>query len=193
MSEPPRTTTTDLERERNPRLQALLAGCASRDSRALEALYRDVSPLLYAALVHMLKRRPVAEEALQDVFVSIWERAGQYSVARGRPLAWMLSIARYRAIDLLRHERHAPELMPNPSDRAEGDGGLDSDQLDQPDSARFERCFSLLAPLQRECLELAFVGGNTHRDIARLTGNHLGSVKSWIRRGLESLRTCLQS
>src|SRR5215472_7864058 len=107
---------TEQESEEDVRLRALLERCASRDSAALERLYQDVAPLLYAALVRMLKRRSVAEEALQDVFVSIWERARQYTQARGRPVAWMMSIARYRAIDLLRHERFAPALMPEPPD-----------------------------------------------------------------------------
>jgi len=185
---------TEQESEEDVRLRALLERCASRDSAALERLYQDVAPLLYAALVRMLKRRSVAEEALQDVFVSIWERARQYTQARGRPVAWMMSIARYRAIDLLRHERFAPALMPEPPDppaeELEPDEGGDDRVVG---SALFEHCFSLLTPPQRRCLELAFVSGSSHRDIAQVTGNPLGTIKSWIRRALESLRACLQS
>src|ERR1700712_405406 len=100
-------------------LQGLLDRCAAADADALERLYELASPLLFACLTRMLRRRALAEEALQDVFVSIWQRAGQFETARGRPMAWMMSIARYRAIDLLRHERSAPILVPDLPERAE--------------------------------------------------------------------------
>src|SRR5882672_6341263 len=86
-------------------LTRLIAACAARNAQALRQLYDRTAPQLLACMVRILKRRALAEEALQDVFVSIWQRAGQFESARGRPMAWMMSIARYRAIDLLRHER----------------------------------------------------------------------------------------
>ena len=94
-------------------LQSLLQRCASADASALERLYELASPFLFACLTRILRRRALAEEALQDVFVSIWQRAGQFHPSKGRPMAWMMSIARYRAIDLLRHERSAPVLVPD--------------------------------------------------------------------------------
>src|SRR5580765_8289028 len=105
---PAEAASTDLDDQ----LQALLDRCAAADSGALQRLYELVSPILFASLTRILRRRALAEEALQDVFVSIWQRAGQFSAARGRPMAWMVSIARYRAIDLLRHERSVPALVP---------------------------------------------------------------------------------
>src|ERR1700737_4817564 len=98
--------------EFDEQLLNLLGRCAAADSSALQRLYELASPLLFASLTRILRRRALAEEALQDVFVSIWQRASQFSAARGRPMAWMMSIARYRAIDLLRHERAAPLLVP---------------------------------------------------------------------------------
>src|ERR1700738_5479277 len=98
-------------------LQSLLDRCAAADPSALERLYELASPFLFACLTRILRRRALAEEALQDVFVSIWQRAGQFSATRGRPMAWMMSIARYRAIDLLRHERHVPALVPDLTER----------------------------------------------------------------------------
>lgn len=182
-------STADLEE----RLRGLLDRCAVGDSRALQPLYELAAPLLFGCLTRILRRRALAEEALQDVFVSIWQRAGQFSALRGKPMAWMISIARYRAIDLLRHERSAPVLVPDLPEQAaqeEQDGDL-CGWL--PGSALLERCLQLLTDHQRRCLELAFVGGNSHEDISRLTGNPLGTVKSWIRRGLQSLRQCLES
>ncbi len=175
-------------------LAALLAGCAAGDAYALERLYRDVSPLLFAALVRILRRRSLAEEVLQEAFVAIWQRAGSYERSKGRPMAWMMSIARYRAIDVVRRERRAPLLVPELPESAADEAGAESaDALPLVREAAFERCLALLSPVQRECLQLAFVGGSSHGDIARVTGNALGSVKSWIRRGLESLRSCLRA
>jgi RNA polymerase sigma-70 factor (ECF subfamily) len=175
-------------------LRILLEGCAAADSAALQRLYVLTAPLLLACLMRILRRRALAEEALQDVFVSIWQRAAQFRAARGRPMAWMMSIARYRAIDLLRHERSAPALVPELPDRGEASEEVRDEPTHWlPASGLLERCLALLSDRQRNCLELAFVAGNSHEDISRLTGSPLGSVKSWIRRGLQSLRQCLES
>src|ERR1700742_4819410 len=109
----------DTETQLNEQLQGLLSRCAAADSSALESLYELASPVLFASLTRILRRRALAEEALQDVFVSIWQRAGQFQATRGRPMAWMMSIARYRAIDLLRRERSAPVLVPDLPESAE--------------------------------------------------------------------------
>jgi RNA polymerase sigma-70 factor (ECF subfamily) len=183
----------DTETQLDEQLQSLLNRCAAADSAALERLYELASPLLFAALTRILRRRSLAEEALQDVFVSIWQRAGQFQASRGRAMAWMMSIARYRAIDLLRHERSAPVLVPDLPERGASEEEKEEPGAWMPAAGLLERCLGLLNDQQRNCLELAYVGGNSHEDISRLTGNPLGTVKSWIRRGLQSLRKCLES
>ena len=183
----------DTDTQLDEHLQSLLGRCAAADASALERLYELASPLLFAALTRILRRRSLAEEALQDVFVSIWQRAGQFQASRGRAMAWMMSIARYRAIDLLRHERSAPILVPDLPDRGVTDDDKEESGSWMPTAGLLERCLGLLNDQQRNCLELAYVGGNSHEDISRLTGNPLGTVKSWIRRGLQSLRKCLES
>src|SRR5215212_6938131 len=86
-------------------LAQLLQRCAAQDSVAFRALYDKTSSILFARLLRMLRRRSVAEEVLQDVYVRIWQRAAQFEAHRGRALAWMVTIARYCAIDLMRRER----------------------------------------------------------------------------------------
>lgn len=186
--------TAESKTEFDAQLQRLLERCASADAGALQRLYELAAPILFASLTRILRRRALAEEALQDVFVSIWQRAGQFSAARGRPMAWMMSIARYRAIDLLRHERSAPVLVPEllEASAAAADANDESGPW-MPAAGIMERCLELLSEQQKRCLELAFVGGNSHEDIARVTGSPLGTVKSWIRRGLQSLRQCLEA
>jgi RNA polymerase sigma-70 factor (ECF subfamily) len=182
--------------EFDEQLQGLLDRCAAADSQALQRLYALVSPMLFACITRILRRRALAEEALQDVFISIWQQAGQFTAARGRPMAWMMSIARYRAIDLLRRERLAPTLVAPPPEyqaiEAEPDSGGGSAAW-LPSAELMKRCLELLSEQQAHCLELAYIEGNSHEDIARLVGSPLGTVKSWIRRALLSLRQCLES
>lgn len=183
---------TQTESDLDAQLQQLLARCAAADAAALERLYELTSPALFGCLTRMLRRRSVAEEALQDVFVTIWQRAGQFRPERGRAMAWLVSIARYRAIDLLRRERLAPALVAEPAEAAAAVAEA-PDETWHPGATLLERCLELLTQQQRHCLELAFVAGNSHEDIAGLIGSPLGTVKSWIRRGLRTLRTCLES
>lgn len=138
-------------------LEALLARCAAREAAALETLYARVAPILLAVLMRMLKRRDLAEDVLQDVFVKVWQQASQFDPNRGRPLAWLVSMARYRAIDLQRAARPAvaitdvslalePQLqVGGAADSAEmlGTGGL------------LLRCLEQIAAPQRHCLVLA--------------------------------------
>ena len=135
------------------------ARCAAGDQAALRRLYELASPLLFACLTRILRRKALAEEALQDVFVSIWQRAGQFQVSRGRPMAWMVSIARYRAIDLLRHERLAPVPVPDLPERSDPEAVSASEEEWVPAPGLLERCLGLLTEQQRHCLQLAFVGG----------------------------------
>src|SRR5260221_9557675 len=182
--------------EFDEQLQRLLSRCAAADADALQRLYALVSPILFACVPRILRRRALAEEALQDVFVSIWQQAGQFTAIRGRPMAWMVSIARYRAIDLLRRERFAPVLVAKLPERSTSGAESESEGASAawlPSGELMERCLALLSDMQAHCLELAFVDGNSHEDIARLIGSPLGTVKSWIRRALRSLRQCLES
>jgi RNA polymerase sigma-70 factor (ECF subfamily) len=169
-------------------LAQLLQRCAARDTGAFRILYEKTSPILFARLLRMLRRRSVAEEVLQDVFVRIWERAAQFEAHRGRALAWMVTIARYCAIDLMRRERMTlvgDDALAEVADESAADPG----GIEKPNN--FEDCIGQLSEQTRACLTLAFVEGRSHDEIARLTVNPLGSVKSWIRRGLMSLKECL--
>lgn len=175
-------------------VERLLARCARGEQQALEELYGLTSARLFGVLMHILKRRELAEDALQDVYVRVWQRAGQFDSYRGRPTAWLVSIARYRAIDLLRGRR---TLLP--IDDADGEARIEmmSEPEVPPESSRtraaLERCLGLLNDAQRRCVTLAFVNGLSHDEIALTLGSPLGTIKSWVRRGLLSLRQCLEA
>jgi RNA polymerase sigma-70 factor, ECF subfamily len=187
-----RVRNTDMERiDSLPpeiELAQLVQRCAARDVAAFRLLYDKTSPIVFARLLRMLRRRSVAEEALQEVYVRVWERAAQYEAGRGRPLAWLVTIARYCAIDLMRRERLTlvgDDALADVADENAGEPAA----FEKPN--HFDDCVGRLSANTRECLSLAFVEGRSHDEIARLTSSPLGSVKSWIRRGLLSLKECL--
>lgn len=191
--------------EHDAQLAALLTRCAEREARALEALYRHAAPRLLGCLVKILRRRALAEEALQDVFVQIWDRAAQFDEHRGRPWAWMLSMARYRAIDILRRERSEavdPAILAStldatvtafPGAGTQAAGEQESAYALDASGNALERCLAQLGDEQRDSIRLAFLGGRSHPEVAEQLGRPLGSVKSWIRRGLVALRECIDA
>lgn len=177
------------------RLEKLLRRCALRDRAAFEELYRITSPNVLACLIAILRRRDIAEEALQEVFVRIWRRADQFDAYRGRALAWLVSIGRYHAIDLLRAGRSTVALSDATAARL--DDPMAALAFDTTESAMtgsaLRRCLDQLTLEQRQCVVLAYSHGLTHDDIALHVDSPLGTVKSWVRRGLQSLRRCMRS
>lgn len=178
-----------------------LTATATGDRGAFQALYRAASPHLFAVLLRILKRRELAEEALQDCFVRIWQKADTYSAERGSPQAWLVSIARYRALDLIRRRR--PEVSLEDDEGNERDipddvhdngpqGPLEASMTGQSLDA-LDRCLDTLQSQQRESLLLAYYEGYTHEELADKLDKPLGTVKSWVRRGLQRLRECLES
>lgn len=176
---------------------ALLQRCASGDSAALRTLYDQSAPQLFSVLLRILHRRDLAEEALQEVFMSVWRKASSYRPARGSPMAWMTSIARYRALDIrrsLKSDQFSGDLMPILEETVAAE---DTDLVEKAglsgDAQRLEECLQRLTPQQNQAIRLAFVGGFTHEEVAGRIGSPIGTIKSWVRRGLQALRSCLGS
>lgn len=174
-------------------LAALLRATAARDKRAFRLLYEATSAHLMGLLVRMLRQRDWAEEALQDVYLRIWNRADSYAAEKGHPLAWMMTIARYRALDLLRARRELvsldePESTPEPRNHAPGP---DDEAVTQEGLHRLDQCLEGLPGEQRDVLLLAYYEGYTHTELSTRLGKPLGTVKSWVRRGLQRLQECL--
>lgn len=200
---PPRRPMTDDDNRKGHRdlmsrsdnLAEWLAASARGDEHAFSSLYRACSPQIYALLLRMLKRRDLAEEALQDAFVKIWQNADTYSPDRGAPLTWLMSIARYRALDLLRRRR--PEVSISDESESAYYGVVDTQP--QPDARNEEaealrtlqNCLEELQDVQRQSVLMAYYEGYTHSELASRLKAPLGTVKSWVRRGLQRLRECL--
>jgi RNA polymerase sigma-70 factor, ECF subfamily len=176
-------------------IAGLLAACARQDRHAFQQLYERTAPQLLACLIRMLRNRAQAEDALQDVFVQVWNRAKQFESGRGAAWAWLIAIARYRAIDLRRREsRHVADDGALVEEIADERPPLEAAMaIGQRATRALAGCLEALQVRQRECIVLAYQGGLTHAEVAAEIGEPLGSVKSWIRRGLAALKRCLES
>lgn len=186
----------ETDRSADSEVAGLLAGCARHDRDAFQRLYDRTAPQLLACLIRILRQRALAEDALQDVFVQVWNRAAQYEPGRGSAWGWLIAIARYRAIDLRRREGRMPAGTDLALDELPAeDQSLDPSAfgLGERTTRMLSQCMDALQPRQRDCIVLAFQGGLTHAEVATEVGEPLGSVKSWIRRGLAALKRCLES
>lgn len=173
----------------------LLAAVAEGDQQALAALYRRHGSLIYSLLVRMLGNTPEAQEATQDTFLKIWRRAQHYRPERSTPGAWMVMLARGLALDRLRARSRSS------AHQAAYESELALLEVQVNEARPLERdelalaCVSALHQLpepQGQALQLAFLRGWTHEEIARATNEPLGTVKARIRRGLLTLRTILR-
>lgn len=176
-------------------LGELLARVQSGEAHAFSVLYARTSPQLFAVLKRMLRRQDLAEEALQDVFVNIWSKAGSYRPARGPAMAWLVSMARYRAIDLKRRGYREMALEDAPlaaqAEVADTTPGPMAEALWGLDRQRLEDCLTELSDGQQRGIRLAYLDGLTQEEVATHLNSPLGTVKSWIRRGLQALKECL--
>lgn len=195
-------SATSLEfQDRNRHLTDLLHACAQGRQAAFQELYQAVSPQLYAVLLRILKRKDLAEEALQDALLSVWRNAGSYAADKGAPMTWMVSICRYRALDMLRRERREVSLDLGGDEEADegeglseaGDAAAETGLISKAEERKLDDCMQRLNDGQRSSIRLAYVDGCTHEEIAVKVGSPVGTVKSWVRRGLEALKRCLEA
>lgn len=174
-------------------LRPLLAQCALGNRQAFEILYRSVSPRLHGVALRFMGRTDLAEEVLQEAFVRIWYNASRYEAHLAAPMTWMVNITRNLAIDQLRKHREQP-LADGQQDALIDDAPSAHDQLHHERQAHaLNRCLDTLDGMQRRSISVAYFQGLSCSELATQLAAPLGSVKSWIRRGMERLRRCLES
>lgn len=160
---------------------------AQGEEAALRELYEGYSARLMGLLTALLRDRQRAEDVLQQVFLQAWRTARTYDPRRGTPVAWLTQIARSRALDALRRLR--PEA-PTPSVDA---ATAESDELASlPERIDVQSALSRLPPAERRLIELSYLGGYSHAELAAALGLPLGTVKSTLRRGIERLRSLVR-
>lgn len=176
-------------------LSALLSKCALKDQQAFAALYRSSAPKLFAVALRITRRRDWAEEVLQESYVSIWHHAEAYDARKSAPMTWMTAIVRNRALDWLRRPRES-ELGQSQEDllASVADDSPGPEELLQraTNAARIAQCLAELSEEQQRSIRFAFFYGLSHSELAAKLHRPLGTVKTWIRRGLERLRRCLE-
>ena len=175
-------------------LADLMARVAGRDRAAFTALYQATSAKLFGIVLRILLRRDLAEEVLQEVYVKIWERAGDFDAGRASPITWMATIARNRALDEVRRVKPVaiddrPEVL-DIADPAE----LQSDRLEKSEEvARMLDCLGRLEPDRRDIVRLAYIEGLSREALAKRYGRPVATVKTWLHRSLKQLKDCLGS
>ena len=176
-------------------LERLLAAVAGGDAQAFERLYHATSAKLFGVCLRLLADRNDAEDVLQDVYAAIWRKAAQYDAAIASPISWLAMIAHNKAIDRLRSDGAARNAVPIELAEDVSDTGPGAVALAEHagDVRRLDHCMQRLEARRRALIRTAFFDGATYEELARRTDTPVGTVKSWIRRGLLQLRTCLEA
>ena len=188
--------------DRSRELGELLARTGLGDRQAFAALYRKTSAHLFGVVLRINRDRGQAEDVLQEVYVNVWRAASGFDATRSQPLTWLTSVARNRAIDSLRRQQAQPQVRastagPDEEDdvyeQLADDGPGPLDLLTRAAEARsLDHCMGDLTAVQRQSLALAYFDGLSHAEVAAHLRQPLGTVKSWVRRALQSLKGCLE-
>jgi RNA polymerase sigma-70 factor, ECF subfamily len=171
-------------------IESLLLSVAGGDRQAFRRLYEATKDKLYGVCLSMLRDRERANDVSQEVFIKIWEKAALYDPAKGDAVSWMVTLARRCVLDEVRR-KGAPAVA---LDEIDPDSAVltIAPLFAAAESGRdLRRCLDRLQPEQARSIILAFVYGLTHEELARKMGKPLGTVKSWVRRGLADLKDCL--
>jgi RNA polymerase sigma-70 factor (ECF subfamily) len=181
----------DADRER---LRHWLLATAAGDRGAFEQLYHRTSAKLFGVCLRILHDRGDAEEVLQDVYLTIWRKASQYDAAGASPITWLAIIARNRAIDRIRSTQLDRASVPIDLAAELIDDSPDASMIadDASEGRRLHDCLDELSVEQRRAIRVAFFEGCTYEELAQRSATPLGTLKSWIRRGLHKLRDCMQ-
>ena len=183
------SVTSPAEREE---LNRLLIETGRSDQKAFAELYKRTSSKLFGVCLRMLRDRGDAEEVLQETYTTVWRRAGSFDAAKASAITWLVTLSRNKAIDRLR--QHREELLDDPERMHETVDEQPTPAADAESSQeyrRLERCMQELEPQQRSSVREAFFTGATYNELATRSKVPLGTMKSWIRRSLMQLRTCL--
>ena len=164
---------------------------AAGDQTAFKRVYASTSAKLFGIILRILGQRDLAEDVLQEVYIRVWQRAGDFDPAVSSPISWLVAIARNRALDETRRKTNrslddCPELLQTPS----GDNPL-AEHEQKEERLRLLACLDRLEPDKRLVIVRAYHYGMTREEIARIMNRPTATVKTWLRRGLAQIRDCL--
>ncbi len=188
----PLVTTSGGQDAARLRLSDALARVADGDRASLRTVYDLTSAKLFGVCLRICQDREVAEDILQDVYIKVWSRAGRFDAERASPVTWLCAIARNTAIDWRRATK-GPALLPEEAAAGVADGSMSAPDVIDADRerARIFECLDALEDKQRGAIRAAFYDGLSYPQLAEAMAVPLGTMKSWIRRGLIQMKACL--
>lgn len=176
-------------------LSAALRRVADGSQSALAEVYQKTSAKLFGICIRILGERGEAEDALQDIFITVWRKAGTFDSGKASPITWLAALARNRSIDRKRSQASRPsaaslgdEAMDVPDEAPLALAGLETAE----EAGRIAHCLGELEDRQNGAIRAAFYEGLSYSELALRSAVPLGTMKSWIRRGLLRLRECLE-
>ncbi len=172
----------------------LLHKAAGGDQLAFKQLYEECSPKLMSLCLRLMKTEALAEDVLQEGFIKIWEKADSFSPGKGKAMTWMSTVIRNKGLDKLRSlKTKAVETEIQYEGIEFSSNDIQPDQLSgmSEEVKNLMNCLDKLKPEQRECILLSYYYGHTHQELSIKLDRPLGTIKAWIRRGLEDIRPCL--
>jgi RNA polymerase sigma-70 factor (ECF subfamily) len=172
-------------------LTELLRRCADADRAAFRRLYELQSPRLYGVALRITRQPALAADAVHDALLQVWQNARRFDTSRGNPEAWLLSLVRYRALDITRRNSRELSGLELP-DSADDDPDPLAQLIGSVEGEALHRCLQTLPADRRQLVVMAFIDGLTHSALAQRLDQPLGTVKSWIRRALLNLKRCLE-
>lgn len=173
--------------------ESALLDCQQGDRQALRRLYDQEARRLLGVALRIVRERRLAEDVVQDAFIQIWNRAGTFSAAQGSGRGWIYTIVRHRAISEIRRPANSRRVDVEDIETSEASKvAADAAPESSVDPQLLQRCLDALESERRACIEAAYLHGYTQAELASRFDKPLGTIKSWIRRGLLSLRECLQ-
>ncbi|WP_257255526.1 MULTISPECIES: RNA polymerase sigma factor [unclassified Endozoicomonas] len=185
-------TSTSISTPSPQSLAEDLARCARGEQKAFKHLYQLTSSKLFALILRILKDRELAEDCLQQVYIKIWQASSSYNSSKAAPMTWMNTIARNQALDHLRKLNREPQVETEALDlQVDQSSSQEQKMTETQNSQQVHRCLRTLNDNQRRCLELSYFDGMTHQNLSNQLEVPIGTVKTWIRRGLMRLKECM--
>jgi len=171
----------------------LIARCALRDRGAFRDLYGRTSAKLYGVTLRILKDRSEADEALQEVYVKIWQRADRYVPGGYSPISWLVAVARNHALDVLRARKPQSDDIDMALDLADAGPNPEQAAVDSGERSRIDNCLGQLDVEKADAVRGAYLDGFSYEELATRYKVPLNTMRTWLRRSLMKLRECLSA
>lgn len=175
-------------------IASALARIPGGDRAALQTVYRLTSAKLFGVALRILGDRGEAEDVVQEAYVTVWRKAADFDAKRASPMTWLITITRNKAIDKLRSGRQSrhTEAIDSATNIADSAPTADKTLESTETNVRLHGCLGELATHEQAALRGAFFDGNTYEELSERMAVPLGTMKSWIRRAMAKLKTCLE-